>query len=71
MRSQFTEFKNLLKILPLEHQTTEINEKIIQLRNEKCEKLLNSNGYNVIKRLKHMRKIALNSLNDKSFILQQ
>ena len=32
---------------------------------------MNSNNYRVIKELKHMKQIVLNSLNDAKFILQQ
>ena len=35
MRSQFTLFKQILKMLLLKEQITEIDNKIIQLRNEK------------------------------------
>ena len=34
MRNQFTQFKILVKILPLEDQIIEIDEKIIEERNE-------------------------------------
>ena len=71
MRNQFTEFKTLLKILPLEDQIIEIDDKIIQVRNEKCPKHLYNHAYDIIKELKHMRQIALNSLNNTNVILQQ
>ena len=71
MRNHFTEFTTLLKILPLQDQIKEIEDKIIQVRNEKCEKHLTSHGYRVIKELKHMKQIALNSLNGTNIILQQ
>ena len=38
MCNQLTEFKTLLKILPLEEQISEINDKITEVRNEKCPK---------------------------------
>lgn len=71
MRNHFTEFTTLLKILPLQDQIKEIEDKIIQVKNEKCEKPLTSHGYRVIKELKHMKQIALNSLNGTNIILQQ
>lgn len=35
MKSHFSEFKTLLKILPLEEQIKETDEKISEVRNEK------------------------------------
>ena len=60
MRNQFTEFKTLLKILPLEDQISEINVKIIQVRNEKCPKHLYNHAYDVIKELKHVKNNIIN-----------
>ena len=60
MRNQFTEFKTLLKILPLEDQISEINDKIIQVRNEKCPKHLYNHAYDVIKELKHVKNNIIN-----------
>ena len=71
MRNQFTEFKTLLKILLLEDQISEINDKIIQVRNEKCPNHLFNHAYDIIKELKRMRQTALNSLNNTNVILQQ
>lgn len=71
MRNQIAEFKTSLKILPLEDQITEIDEKIIEVRNNKCETHLTNHGYRVIKEFKHVKQVALNSLNGTNFILQQ
>ena len=71
MCNQLTEFKTLLKILPLEEQISEINDKIIEVRNEKCPKHLYNHAYDVIKKLKQMRQIARNCLNNTNLILQQ
>ena len=71
MSNQFTEFKTLLKILPLKEEIAEIEDKIIEARNEKCEKHLTNHAYRVIKELKHMKQIALNSVNGTNIILQQ
>ena len=35
MKNLFSEFKNLLKILPLDEQIKEIDDKIAQVRNKK------------------------------------
>ena len=72
MRNQFTEFKTLLKILPLQGQIIEIDEKINEVRNEKIRIVrLTYLSLSVIKELKHMKQIALNSLNNKNIISQQ
>ena len=72
MRNQFTEFKTLLKILPLQVQIIEIDEKINEVRNEKIRIVrLTYHSLSVIKELKHMKQIALNSLNNKNIISQQ
>ena len=71
MHNQFTEFKMLLKMLSLKEQLTEINEKIIHVRNEKCIPYINNHAFDVIKELKHMRQNVLNSINNTNIILQQ
>ena len=71
MKNQFTQFKNLVKMLPLEEQIIEIEDKINEVRNEIALPHLTNHGYRVIKELKHMMQIALNSLNGTSIILQQ
>ena len=56
MRNQFTEFKTLLKILPLQVQIIEIDEKINEVRNEKIRIVrLTYHSLSVIKELKHMK----------------
>ena len=71
MKSQFSEFKNLLKILPLDEQIKEIDDKIHQVGNEKIRiNRLTYHSLSVIKELKHMKQIALNSLNNTNIILQ-
>ena len=56
MRNQFTEFKTLLKILPLQVQMIEIDEKINEVRNEKIRIVrLTYHSLSVIKELKHMK----------------
>ena len=64
MKNQFTLFKNLVKMLPLEEQIIEIDEKIIEVRNEEPMKHLTNHTFRVIKELKYMNQIALNSLNN-------
>ena len=64
MKNQFTLFKNLVKMLPLEKQIIEIDEKIIEVRNEEPMKHLTNHTFRVIKELKYMNQIALNSLNN-------
>ena len=71
MKNQFTLFKNLVKMLPLEKQIIEIDEKIIEVRNEEPMKHLTNHTFRVIKDLKHMKQIALNSLNNTNIILNQ
>ena len=71
MKNQFTLFKNLVKMLPLEKQIIEIDEKIIEVRNEEPMKRLTNHTFRVIKDLKHMKQIALNSLNNTNIILHQ
>ena len=56
MRNQFTEFKTLLKILPLQVQIIEIDEKINEVRNEKIRIVrLTYHSLSVIKEHKHMK----------------
>ena len=71
MRNQFTQFKNLVKMLPLEEQIIEIEDKINEVRNEIALPHLTNHGYRFIKELKHMKQIALNSLNGTNINLQQ
>ena len=68
MRNQFRQFNDLVKMLPLEEQIIEIKDKINELRNEIVLPHLTNHGYRVIK---HMKQIALNSLNGTNIILQQ
>ena len=68
MRKQFTQFKNLVNMLPLEEHIIEIKDKINEVRNEIVLPHLTNHGYRVIK---HMKQIALNSLNGTNIILQQ
>ena len=58
-------------MLPLEKQIIEIDEKIIEVRNEEPMKHLTNHTFRVIKDLKYMKQIALNSLNSTNIILHQ
>ena len=71
MRNQFAQFENLVKMLPLEVQIIEIDEKISEVINKTVLPHLTNHGYRGLKKLKHMKQIALNSLNGTNIILQQ
>ena len=49
MRNQFTQFKNLVNMLPLEEHIIEIKDKINEVRNEIVLPHLTNHGYRVIK----------------------
>ena len=58
-------------MLQLEQQIIEIKDGINEVRNEIVWPHLTNHGYRVIKELKLMKQIALNSLNGTNIILQQ
>ena len=58
-------------MLQLEQQIIEIKDEINEVRNEIVLPHLTNPGYRVIKELKLMKQIALNSLNGTNIILQQ
>ena len=62
MRNQFTEYKTLLQILPLEEQIDEINDMIESLINKKHIANIKDRRYYRIKELKHMSNNIINNL---------
>ena len=62
MRNQFTEYKTLLQILPLEEQLDEINNMIESLVNKKHIANIKDRRYDRIKELKDMRNNIINNL---------
>ena len=62
MRNQFTEYKTLLQILPLEEQLDEINNMLESLVNKKHIANIKDRRYDRIKELKHMRDNIIDNL---------
>ena len=62
MRNQFTEYKTLLQILPLEEQLDEIKNMIESLVNKKHIANIKDRRYDRIKELKDMRNNIINNL---------
>ena len=62
MRNQFTEYKTLLQILPLEEQLDEINNMLESLVNKKHIANIKDRRYDRIKEPKHMRNNIINNL---------
>ena len=62
MRNQFTEYKTLLQILPLEEQLDEINNMLESLVNKKYIANIKDRRYDRIKELKDMRNNIINNL---------
>ena len=62
MRNQFTEYKTLLQILPLEEQLDEINNMLESLVNKKHIANIKDRRYDRIKELKDMRNNIINNL---------
>ena len=62
MRNHFTEYKILLKILPLQEQVNETNDTIQSLANKKHIANIKDRRYDRIKELQHMRDNILNKV---------
>ena len=62
MRNQFTEYKKMLQILPLEEQIDKINNMIEPLVNKEHIANIKDRRYDSIKELRHMRNNIINNL---------
>ena len=62
MRNQFTEYKKMLQILPLEEQIDKISNMIEPLVNKEHIANIKDRRYDSIKELRHMRNNIINNL---------
>ena len=62
MRNQFTEYKKMLQILPLEEQIDKINNMVEPLVNKEHIANIKDRRYDSIKELRHMRNNIINNL---------